>query len=82
MVTIGVTEPLLHKGATWYQMPNRRPAFRVIVSPPQDLGAAREASASPARTARELTASWQAAYAQRLEEMERLGRGSAGTGNR
>jgi 1-acyl-sn-glycerol-3-phosphate acyltransferase len=82
MVTIRVTEPLLHKGTTWYQMPVRRPAFRVLVSAPQDLGATRGASANPARAARELTAGWQAMYAQRLAEMERFGRGSAGEGNR
>lgn len=82
VVTIRVTEPLLHKGTKWYQMPMRRPAFRVLVSAPQDLGAVRGASANPARAARELTAAWQAMYAQRLAEMERFGRGSAGEGNR
>lgn len=82
VVTIRVTEPLLHKGTAWYQMPVRRPAFRVLVSPPQDLGAVRGASANPARIARELTAAWQAMYAQRLAEMERFGRGSAGKGDR
>lgn len=82
MVTIHVTEPLLHKGTTWYQMPVRRPAFRVLVSAPQDLGAARGASANPARAARELTAAWQATFAQRLDDMERLGRGSAGERDR
>lgn len=82
MVTIRVTEPLLHKGTSWYQMPRRRPRFQVRVSAPMDIGPTRAACATPARAARELTAQWQASCAQQLEEMERPCRGSAGEGNR
>lgn len=61
-VTIRVSEPLLHKGTSWHDMPLAVPHFDVEVQPPIDVTQIVSASRNPALAARALNERLQKRY--------------------
>jgi 1-acyl-sn-glycerol-3-phosphate acyltransferase len=73
-VTIRVSQPFLHKGTSWHDMPPAVPHFDVEVLPPIEVAPIVSASRSPALAARELNQRMQQSY-------ETLGRELSASGN-
>lgn len=61
-VTIRVSQPFLHKGTSWHDMPPAVPHFDVEVQPPIEVAPIVSASRSPALAARELNQRMQQSY--------------------
>lgn len=72
-VTIRVSQPFLHKGTSWHDMPPAVPHFDVVVQPPIEVAPIVSASRSPALAARELNQRMQQSYETLGQELSASG---------